>query len=198
MSRLIETIKVESGSLRNLSYHNQRMNLVRKNLWQIAAPIHLEEHIRLPENLGSDLYKCRVLYGRNIEDIAFEPYQLKSVETLKIVIDNAINYRYKWEDRSAIQKLLDKKDGCDDVLIVKGGYFTDTSYANVAFYDGKKWLTPIKPLLGGTQRQKLLDELIIEEAEIKPSDLTRFQKATLFNALMEFNPERSISIEKIV
>lgn len=198
MCQLIETIKVELGLLCNLSYHNQRLNLARKNLWQIIEPIHLEEHIKLPDNLGKGVYKCRVLYGCNIEQVVFYPYQLKRTESLKMVVSDTIDYQYKWADRSVIEKLLDRKDTCDEILIVKDGYVTDTSYANIAFYDGSRWLTPHRPLLRGTKRQQLLDQQIIAEAEIKRSDLRRFQKATLFNAMMEFNPDRNISIEHIV
>ena len=68
---------------------------------------------------------------------------------------------------------------CDDILIVKQGFITDTSYSNVLFYNGKEWLTPTHPLLKGTQRASLLDQEIIRVAEIRLEDLHHFKKVTL-------------------
>ncbi len=32
--------------------------------------------------------------------------------------------------------------GADEVIVEKDGYLTDTTIANIAFFDGKRWITP--------------------------------------------------------
>ena len=51
-------------------------------------------------------------------------------------------------------------------LIVKDGYLTDTSIANIALYDGYTWFTPAHPLLRGTKRAELLNKQLIVEKDI--------------------------------
>jgi 4-amino-4-deoxychorismate lyase len=63
---------------------------------------------------------------------------------------------------------------------------TDSTYYNVALYNGKDWLTPKSPLLHGTARARLLKKGILKEADIKLKELQSFQKVCLFNALNDF------------
>jgi 4-amino-4-deoxychorismate lyase len=197
MCLLIESIKVQTGILHNIDYHNQRLNRVRQVLWPGSLPIFLQEHILL-DDLDSQMYKCRVLYNKGIEQITFVPYTSKCINSLRLITHDSIDYQYKWANRSAIDVLFAQRGFCDDVLIVKKGYITDTSYANIAFYDGSNWFTPDKPLLQGTQRQKLLNNNMIKKMKIKPSDLVQFEKATIFNAMREFDPEKIIDIKAII
>ncbi len=85
----------------------------------------------------------------------------------------------------------------DDVLIVKNGLLTDTSYANIAFFDGVQWLTPATPLLAGTRRQQLLEQGVITEATLHPSDLKQFKFAKLMNAMLTWAESPLISVENI-
>ncbi|HON17298.1 MAG TPA: chorismate-binding protein, partial [Spirochaetota bacterium] len=57
--------------------------------------------------------------------------------------------------------------------------------ANIAFYDGEKWLTPTKPLLYGTKREYLLEEGKIVEEEISTRDIKFFYKVSLINAMLD-------------
>lgn len=57
-------------------------------------------------------------------------------------------------------------------------------YNNIALYDGSSWFTPRTPLLKGTMRAYLLDKGLIEEADIRPSDLPSFRKVSLINAIL--------------
>ena len=68
---------------------------------------------------------------------------------------------------------------------------------NILFFNGKKWLTPEKPLLKGIQRQFLLNNEIIETANISPNDLHNFTKARLVNAMIGFEDMLDISIAEI-
>ena len=83
---------------------------------------------------------------------------MRSIRTLKLVTANHIDYRYKSTDRSELNRLTAQKGNCDDIVIVKNGFITDTSFTNLALFDGHQWLTPAHPLLAGTQRALLLEQ----------------------------------------
>ncbi len=75
---------------------------------------------------------------------------------------------------------------CDDILLVKEGLITDTTIANIAFYDGNSWYTPQHPLLKGTKRAQLLDQGLLLEKDLKPEDLSSFIAIRLFNAMIDW------------
>lgn len=131
---------------------------------------------------------------KEIVDITINPYEAKNITSLKIVYDNAIEYAYKFEDRSVLNNLFSQRNDCDDILIIKNGLVTDSSYSNVVFFDGARWITSAKPLLAGTMRQYLLDTGAIFEDEIRVEQISLFKKVRLINALLGFDvPELSVS-----
>lgn len=223
MCLLLETIRIENGQPQNLPYHSERMLRARKELFRGNDQLDLAKIIEarmspagfLPDQQAgairphntADLqsapekqtkrHKCRITYARDIETIEFLPYSLPTINSLKIVIDDQIDYSYKFHDRSRINKLFEQRNECDDILIVKQGFITDTSYANVLFYNSTEWLTPMHPLLKGTQRAGLLDKEVIRVAEIRLEDLHHFKKARLVNAMIRFEDALDINILNI-
>ncbi|MBN2174028.1 MAG: aminotransferase class IV [Bacteroidales bacterium] len=189
MCRLFETIKVQDRKLHNIGYHNERFNRSRFEIFGLMDNITLEEAIEIPGTLAEGIYKCRVIYSDQIEKIEFEPYRQRKIKSLKLVQADAIDYTYKYLDRSEISRLFEMRNGCDDILIVKNGLITDTSFANIVFWDGHQWKTPTKPLLNGTKRQKLLLEGKMTEAVIGPQDIFRFKKAGIINAMLDFTDD---------
>ena len=101
-----------------------------------------------------------------------------------MVYDDTLIYDYKLEDRRDIQKHLCKTDN-GEILIVKNGFITDTSYSNVVFSDFTNLFTPATPLLKGTKRAKLLEIGRIREEEIRLIDLQKFKCVYLINALID-------------
>jgi len=87
---------------------------------------------------------------------------------------------------------------CDDIIIVKNGFVTDSFAANILFLDGVQWITPTTPLLNGTKRQFLLDQGIIAEKEIREEDIRTYQKVGLINAMIDFDEMPVIDIDSIV
>jgi len=83
--------------------------------------------------------------------------------------------------------LSNKKGSTDEILIVQNTLITDTSIANIAFFDGERWLTPKEPLLIGTTRARLLDEQKIFEQDINVADLHKFTAFALMNAMIGFD-----------
>lgn len=197
MCQLVESLKLKDGIIRNLDYHQKRMNCSLGELFPGAEPIELAGAITIPEDCKSGLYKIRVIYNRSIEKIEIERYLLRSIQSLKIVHHENVDYHLKYTDRQVLQELFAQRGICDDVLIIKDGFVTDSFTANVLFFDGTNWYTPTTPLLKGTKRQYLLDKGIILEKEIREEEIRGFQKVGLINALIDFEEMPVIAIERI-
>lgn len=147
---------------------------------------NLAHQISIPDDAQQGIYKCRVVYGRDIEQVEFVPYQQRAIRTLRRVPCDTIDYSHKYADRSLLNQLFAQRGNCDDVLIIKNGLVTDTSYANIVLYDGQRWVTPAHPLLRGTRRQYLMDIGLIQEAVIEENDLSHYQKFQIINAFHPF------------
>lgn len=196
---LIETIKFENGKFANIKLHQIRMNNARNLLFDCNNNIYLNNELEkyTKNHPIENIQKCRIIYNKQIENIEFHPYVFPKIKSLKIVFNDLIDYNFKYENRESINQLFKQRQNCDDILIIKDGLITDTSYCNILFFDGKRWLTPEKPLLKGVQRQFLIENEIIETANITISDLQYFTKARLINAMIGFEQELNLKIEKI-
>lgn len=189
--QFVETIKIKDGKAMALSYHQERMNRTMSHFFPGKNVPCLEEVIVHTQDMY--FYKARVVYGEEgIEDIQYAPYSMREIHSLKVVVDNDIDYSYKSTNRSDLNRLAAQKGFCDDIIIVKNGLVTDTSFTNLAIYKDGKWLTPKHPLLKGTKRAALLEEGILQEADITLDDLMKAEKVSLFNAMIGLG-EREIT-----
>ena len=182
MPLLLETIKIENGEVFNLPYHQKRFDKSRLDLFGDTAVIDLSTVIEAPKK---DLYRCRILYDTQIHSTEYISYQTKVIRTLKVVPAH-IEYPYKYVNRDAFDTLQQNYPDFDEIIIEKDGLITDTTIANLAFYDGMYWLTPETPLLQGTMRAKLLDEKVIIKAPIQKKDLGKYTHVALMNAMIGF------------
>ena len=190
-SVFLETIKILDGVAFHLEYHQERLNTAlqtpdRYNLYTLINP---------PSNA---LYRCRILYDIDEIEIEYLPYTKHCVETLKLVFSKTIVYDKKYANRDEINMLLMHKEQSDDILIIKKGLVSDTSIANIAFYDGKLWFTPASALLKGTCRARLLSDGKIIEKEIRVEDIKNYKKIALMNAMIDFDIITSDNIEEII
>ncbi|NVO20323.1 MAG: aminotransferase class IV [Bacteroidetes bacterium] len=183
MSLLLETIKFRDGIPCNLHLHKQRMECSIMEIHKTILNTPLENLLKCPEGLHSGIVKCRVIYDTSIRSITWEPYKPRTIRTLRITEDNSIDYSHKYLDRRGFTKLLEGVTE-DDILIVKDGYITDTSFANIIFRDGNLWVTPDTPLLRGTKRQELIDKGVITDKSIRVIDLPHFSEARIMNAML--------------
>jgi len=197
--QLLETIRFNLGRLSNLELHQKRLNNSRKALFNCEDGIILDSALSnfVAKTQRHELFKCRVIYDTKIRSVEFVPYKTPVINSLKIVRCNEIEYSHKYAVRDKINNLMAQKGNVDDIIIVKNGLITDSSFANLLFYNGEHWLTPTFPLLKGTQRAKLLAQDQIISADIRPSDLSNFTKVRLVNAMLRFEDEMDVMIEKI-
>lgn len=197
MSLLIESIKLTDGKFLNLFQHEQRMNRSLKELCGVEDFFDLGKFLERFDIPDQGLYKCRITYDDQGRDVEFLPYTPKEITSLKIVEHDRIEYDHKYKDRSTLERLFKKRNGCDDIIIIKQGFVTDSSFSNVVFRKGKRWVTPWTALLKGTMRQNLLERNIIQEEDIRVEDIASFDSCKIINAMLEFdNPE--IDVSKIV
>lgn len=178
----LETIKADNGRLFHLDYHQKRLERTLK-AFGIETHYNLEAMLDPPPE---GLIRCRVLYDAEQLEAVYLPYVVKRFRTLQAVIDDEIVYDYKFANRTALDADYEERDGADDVVIVKNGLLTDTTIANIALFDGERWITPKTPLLRGTTRQRLLDEGILTEADIPLKELKRYERCAVMNAMVGF------------
>jgi len=181
-NNLLETIKSVGGEPLHLEYHQQRMGNSLKSLG--CSIRHDLSNLLHPPIDG--VYRCRVLYLKEIIKIDYFPYQLSPINSLKLIYCDNLEYSLKYENRDELNKLFNLREDCDDILIAKNSLLTDTSKANIALYDGSKWFTPSAPLLQGTTRARLLDEKKIFEKSLHISDIKNFSKVAVLNAMVDF------------
>jgi 4-amino-4-deoxychorismate lyase len=197
MSLLIESIKLLDGTYYNLSHHEQRMNRSLKMLCGFDGHFDLEGLLSKVDRPDEGLFKCRIIYDDTSREIEFHPYQYKKIQSLRVVEHDRISYEFKYTDRKVINRLFELRKDCDDILIVKRGFITDSSYSNIVFKKNSHWVTPWSALLKGTQRQKLIDQSIIREDDIRLEDIKSFESFKLINAMFEFGGDE-IDVSNIV
>lgn len=187
MCQYVETIRLVDGQPRALPFHQARMERTLHQLHPTAPIPDLTSAVSQVA-AGHGVWKCRVVYGSTgIVSVDATPYSLRRVESLKLVMADDIDYTYKTTDRSALLRLAALRDGADDVIIVRRGLLTDTSYTNIALKerDTGRWLTPRYPLLRGTMRERLLRTGQLTEADMDIADLPAFSDVALFNAMID-------------
>lgn len=193
--RFIESLKVVGGEFMNIELHQQRIDISSK-IFSINKKIVLKD-INIPKSNNDLVQKCRILYSNDDLIISFSEYKQRKIESLKLVFDDSIDYSFKFEDRQRLKQLYDKREDCSDIIIVKNGHLTDTSFSNIILFDGENYFTPNSFLLNGTMRQKLLSDKRIIEKEIKYDELSNYNRIILINALNSIEDNLSIKIENI-
>lgn len=174
-----ETIKCYDYEVFNLSYHSNRIaNSIGLNL-------HLEEYIYPP---SEELLRCKLIYDESgILELNYFPYNKRKIKSFKIVYDDEVEYSCKYLNRDKLDELFSKKDEADEIIVIKNGFVTDTSIANIAIFDGINWLTPKTPLLKGTSRARYLKKGVLIEKDISVEELKSAKKIALLNAMIDFD-----------
>lgn len=187
----IETIKIADGVLIHPEIHLKRMHDTVYAFFnkQVHFDSVLYNH---PVSVPNGLAKCRILYNSDILDISITSYRFKEIGSLKLIESDRIDYRYKYNDRSALDSLLLHRNSCDDILIAVNRKITDTSYSNVVFSDETGYYTPKTFLLNGTKRQFLLSKGIIREREIQIDDIPHYRYIHLINAMIDLEDQVKI------
>jgi 4-amino-4-deoxychorismate lyase len=197
MFPLLETIKISEQGAENLPCHQRRMNNSYAELFGQENPFRLQNILGNMQANKGQILKCSLIYGARDYQLHIRDYRPAELQCLKLVHADSLDYHLKYADRSELNKLREQRAECEDILIVKKGLITDTSYANIAFLSEGRWITPATPLLKGTQRQFLLDKQIISKENITPDDLKLFECFRIFNAMLPFQRQKGFKMENI-
>lgn len=182
MCRYIETIRYDSGQYFNLDYHMRRVA-------ESAPLLDLSELLSVQKTPSDNKkYKCRIVYTpRLVQSIEFVPYSPRRIEKLKLIYCDTIDYSRKYADRELLEQLYSCREDCDDILVIRNGYVTDTSFSNILFCRDGNWFTPSTFLLNGTMRQSLLSEGTVRECSIRMEDIPTYTHFALINAMLPFS-----------
>lgn len=195
MCQLIETICVKDGNILHLDDHQKRMeNSIRRFYDSRTKVPDLEQNLIVPKKAEEGWFKCRVVYSSKIDNISWEPYHVRTITSWALIRADYINYKYKLADRKVFGELI-RKARTHDIIIVKNGFITDCSFANLLFRREGTWFTPSTPLLDGTQRNRLLDSRKIREETIRPKDLHQYDRMKLINAMLDIDSGPEYTIE---
>lgn len=195
MSRFIESIRFEKGAYHLLEYHQERINRTFNHFFPLTIPFHLASH--LPKLDFDEKYKVRMVYSNEAVDIEFSAYHKKKIEALRIVEIDRMDYAFKHEARAKIDQLYAQREKADDIIISKKGVITDSSYANLVFWDGSGWHTPKSHLLNGVKRQHYINSGLISEKNITVKNLFEYEKVSLINAMLDLG-EIEVAIEQVL
>jgi len=192
---LIESIRIQNGRVRHIRYHNERCNHSRKVLFGVRHAIDLRKYIDTRKASVAEV-KCRILYKDEVEKVEYQPYRLGSIRSLQQVEIGTYSYDHKFLNREQLDDFFTQKGSCDDILMTKKGWLTDTYYCNVALHRDGLWYTPEKPLLHGTSRARLIAEKRLISAPIHIDELSEYRHIMLFNSMIPFGV-MSIAVDKI-
>ena len=197
MYPFFETIRYVNGVLENVSYHQARINRTVSALGGETS-IQLDK-TQLVRDFEKDIvYKIKCLY--NLEGayhIEKAVYHKKTIQTVSIHQAAQEEYQYKYTNRNWLNDAL-KNAGTDEMIIVQNNMIKDGNYANLVFFNGSEWHTPLHPLLLGTHRARLIDENKIIEKNITLSDLSNYTILKYINAMMLWEESPEIEIGHLV
>lgn len=179
----LESIKLLNHHIYHLAAHQHRVNQTFKKFFPHALPLNLEQAFEGQAIPKEGRHKARIIYTQHEYRLEISPYVPKKIEQLIVVERDNIVYDFKFLNRKMLNGLAPLPH--QEAIIIKNGQVTDSSYANLVFFDGEKWVTPKSFLLNGTCRQRLLREGQITEQAIEISDIPRYQKIGFINAMLD-------------
>ncbi|WP_160140208.1 aminotransferase class IV [Chryseobacterium sp. c4a] len=196
MSQFIESIKVEDQEIFLLELHQKRVNQTFSHFGKEGS-IDLAKIYKNLEHDEDGLFKLRISYDLDKRiRTQMIPYAIPEIQDFQLVENNSFDYSFKFEDRKELDKMK-MKSKAEEIIIVKNNHITDTSFSNLLFLKGKDWFTPNSYLLNGVQRQHLLKNKKIKEAEITLQNIKQFSHFQLINALNDFDDMFIYPIDRI-
>lgn len=190
MSVFIETIRLTAKGAENTRLHLERVHETAIHFFDTTTAMRLKTdfthllstaHQQILEN--NTVYKLRIVYSNQIEQIEKNVYDERSIKSLKLVSSDFIDYKYKYANRADIEALHAQSGNCDDVIICLHGKLCDTSFCNLVFANENGLFTPDSCLLNGIRRRQLLQQGLIRQVPIHISDLSAYHSIFLINAM---------------
>ena len=180
----IETIRIQDGHVCHLSDHTDRMRRTTDHFGFTAPTLPTDLASLVPDELRTGTVRCRVVYDHTLREVTFTPYRRRHIERLFAVDAGMTTYAFKYADRAPLARLDVPLGASDELLFVRDGYLTDTSYTNLVLRRGRELVTPDTFLLDGTCRRRLLREGVVRTEPVRLHDLPTYDELLLINAMM--------------
>lgn len=182
MSQLFESILYYNG-LHNLGFHEARMSRAYLKVFGKKKKFNLKKLIEVPNLKADTKYKCRIIYQEQIESIKFSPYKEHKIKKVKFIEDDNIIYNHKFTNREMLDLHKASCQKNEEAIIIRKGLIRDSTWSNVAFWNGKEWHTPTYPLLLGTRRAQLIEDGLIISKKIRRPHLSQYSKVSFISAM---------------
>ncbi len=196
MCHFIESIRLENGNVKLLDYHQDRMDRTTFHHFACQNQVEISKIIEKMELPTIGVYKIRILYSRNEQNIEMSPYQQKTYSDFEIIeLPDHFNYAYKFADRTLFETLSMHLNPQTIAIFSQKSMLTDALYANLVFQKNGILYTPNTPLLNGVQRQFLLENNKITEIKISTHDIFSFEKVGLINAMIPLENVEFVEIK---
>ncbi|MDR1870794.1 MAG: aminotransferase class IV [Deltaproteobacteria bacterium] len=194
----LESIKWDGAAYGLLPYHEARIARTWAKRFGGEPPFKLAKV--LPVTLGPTLTKVRLIYGQGLLKVTSAPYVLPEIKKA-ILVKSELDYGDKFLDRSEIEALKAQAKANQpgaEIIIVKNGFITDSSIANLVFQDrAGNFKTPLNPLLPGVKRAALIDASRIAPTPITPGDLGNYLTVSFINAMIDLEDNVRLDISDI-
>jgi 4-amino-4-deoxychorismate lyase len=190
-------VKLRGGEYRHLRLHQARLERTWREAFGGAPGFRLSDFLPTPPDGG--LYRARLSYPgpEGPPTATLHPYSFPSLETLKLVPDPGVDYRFKLLDRSALDALK-ASCGASDFVLVRDGGLTDSSIANLVFEGDGGFFTPEGFLLRGVKWESLLESGRVGVRRIGPESLGLYRKAYFVNAMIDLEDDVSVPVSEIL
>ena len=197
MYRFFESIAIINGQVRNLEYHQDRVNRTFAKFYKASNLLVLKDVIHESILNKEGKFKCKVLYNNLKHDLYFEKYSQKVIKNHYLVDIGRVEYNFKYVNRNYLLRYCNN-DLNSHALFFKKNLLTDGEFANIILNNGISWVTPKTALLEGTMRRYLLDQKRIILKDIAIEDLHQYNSFKLINALNSFEEAKEYSISDII
>ena len=193
----IETIRIQDGHVCHLSNHTDRMRRTADHFGFTAPTLPTDLSSLVPDELRTGTVRCRVLYDHTLREVTFTPYRRRQIERLFAVDADTTDYAFKYADRAPLARPQISLAETDELLFIRDGCLTDTSYTNLVLRRGHELVTPDTFLLDGTCRRRLLRTGRICTARIRLQDLATYDELLLINAMMPLHEAIRLPISAV-
>ncbi|MDR1042069.1 MAG: hypothetical protein LBR80_18245 [Deltaproteobacteria bacterium] len=184
----IENIKSENGAYLNLEGHAVRMDRTMRRFFR-----HPFVHSALPKILPppppGDTLMLTVHYSDAIVSAEFSRYERPVIRSLAMVDAGQVDYIFKSRNREQLEAIREFS-GADEAIIVRNGFITGVTVANLVFRDLHGGLfTPLHYVHSGTKREFYIKTKIVTTYPIKPEQLSSYESVILVNAMLDIEDE---------
>jgi 4-amino-4-deoxychorismate lyase len=192
----IENIKADNGLYRNLAGHAVRMDRTMRRFFR--QPFVQSTLVKLlPSPPKQGVYKLTLLYSDSVISAEFSPFEKPVIKTLAMVDAGPFDYIFKSWNRDQLKAIRDFS-GADEALIVRNGFVTNTTEANIVFRDPAGALfTPLHYIHSGTKREYYIRNKTVTAYPIKQTQMDCYETVILVNSMLDIEDDVSVPCSEI-